>query len=43
MALFGSVTQICVSVVLLAGLYFLLRKFINLTKISKASTYGKKE
>jgi hypothetical protein len=37
------VFQISVAVGIISGLYFMLRKFINLTKISKASTYGKKK
>ena len=31
-----------IAATIIAVLYFSLRKFINLTKISKASTYGKK-
>lgn len=39
----GSLWQFALAVLLVAGTYFALKKFIGLTKFSKASSYGKKK
>ena len=43
MIISGSNVEMCTAISIVLALYGIMKKFIDLTKISKASKYGKKK
>ena len=43
MAFSGNTSQMCIAIFVVLALHVMMKKFIDLTKISKASKYGNKK